>query len=72
MTNFWRFLFSLLVVFSLTFASQFLFPSTSLAQIVPSESVDFGVLQMQQDNYEAAIVHFNQAIAQNRKKCCSL
>ncbi|MBD2495936.1 tetratricopeptide repeat protein [Nostoc sp. FACHB-280] len=67
MTNFWRFLLSLLVVFSLTFASQFSFPHTSLAQSFSNESVNLGVLQMQQGNYEAAIVHFNQAITQNLK-----
>ncbi|MBD2596204.1 tetratricopeptide repeat protein [Nostoc spongiaeforme FACHB-130] len=67
MTNFWRFLFSLLVVFSVTFASQLLLPSTSLAQRVSNQSVDLGVVQMQQGNYELAIVHFNQAIAQNGK-----
>ncbi|MBU7584636.1 MAG: tetratricopeptide repeat protein [Nostoc sp. TH1S01] len=67
MTNFWRFLFSLLVVFSVTFASQFSFLPISLAQTLNSESVNLGVLQMQQGNYEAAIVHFNQAIAQKGK-----
>ncbi|MBE9207439.1 tetratricopeptide repeat protein [Nostoc sp. LEGE 06077] len=68
MTNFWRFLFSLLIVFPLTFASQILPASTTLlAPNLASNSFDLGVVQMQQDNYKEAIVQFNQAIEQGGK-----
>ncbi|MCC5636914.1 tetratricopeptide repeat protein [Nostoc sp. CHAB 5844] len=68
MTNFWRFLFSLLVVFPLTFATQFLPASpTLIAQNIASDAFNLGVVQMQQGNYEEAIVYFNQAIQQQEK-----
>ncbi|BAY16571.1 TPR repeat-containing protein [Nostoc sp. HK-01] len=68
MTNFGRFLFSLLVVFPLTFAIQFLPASpTLLTQKIASDSFHLGVIQMQQGNYEEAIEHFDQVIEQQGK-----
>jgi len=68
MTNFWRFLLSLVVILSLVFASLFLHSSPiSLAQNIGSDAFDLGIVQMRQGNYEEAIDYFNQAIQQQEK-----